>query len=130
VTYLLASSPSSSSPVPVGFVQIGAMLVGAIVKTKEEEEEVKRGEEVRFLSPSCELPALPPGGLARSLWGSSRPRFVLRQLGYFKYGGSTVIALFPPSTVEFDADLLRNSENKLETVVRVRARLSRSFCRD
>ncbi|GAA6036202.1 hypothetical protein JCM8097_006833 [Rhodosporidiobolus ruineniae] len=93
VTYLSASSSSSSPPVPVAFVQIGAMLVGSIVRTGAETPgaQVKRGAE----------------------------------LGYFAYGGSTVIAVFPPGAVQFDADLLRNSQNQLETAVRVGEQIGR-----
>ncbi|GAA5895625.1 hypothetical protein JCM6882_000357 [Rhodosporidiobolus microsporus] len=92
VTYLSTStgSPSSSST-PVALVQVGAMLVGSIVRTVEQGGTVERGGEV----------------------------------GYFAYGGSTVIALFPPGTVEFDEDLLRNSKAKLETAVRVGDQIGR-----
>lgn len=31
------------------------------------------------------------------------------ELGYFAYGGSTVIAVFPPDSITFDEDLVRNS---------------------
>ncbi|KAF7727413.1 hypothetical protein EC973_007577 [Apophysomyces ossiformis] len=39
------------------------------------------------------------------------------EMGYFQYGGSTVIAVFPKDTVIWDADLLQNSEKSLETKV-------------
>lgn len=38
-------------------------------------------------------------------------------LGYFKYGGSTVVCVFPKG-VSWDEDLLKNSEDGLETLVR------------
>ncbi|KAF8826105.1 hypothetical protein HHX47_DHR6000719 [Lentinula edodes] len=41
------------------------------------------------------------------------------ELGYFAYGGSTVIALFPKGVVEFDQDLVKNSEEPIETLVKV-----------
>ncbi|BGP19809.1 hypothetical protein JCM10213_003118 [Rhodosporidiobolus nylandii] len=96
VTYLTVPSPSSSSSensIPVAFVQIGAMLVGSIVRTGAAQTgaSVKRGDE----------------------------------LGYFAYGGSTVIALYPPGTVEWDQDLRRNSEGRLETAVRVGEQIGR-----
>ncbi|GAA6031510.1 hypothetical protein JCM8097_006491 [Rhodosporidiobolus ruineniae] len=53
------------------------------------------------------------------------------ELGYFAYGGSTVIAIFPPGTVEWDEDLLRNSEGRnaegvqLETLVKVGEQIGR-----
>jgi len=31
------------------------------------------------------------------------------ELGYFAYGGSTVVALFEPDMIEFDSDLVANS---------------------
>ncbi|QIX02501.1 hypothetical protein AMS68_008018 [Peltaster fructicola] len=41
-------------------------------------------------------------------------------LGAFRYGGSTVIVLFPPKEVSFDEDLVKNStEQKCETLVQV-----------
>ncbi|XJO72657.1 hypothetical protein BDV3_003749 [Batrachochytrium dendrobatidis] len=38
--------------------------------------------------------------------------------GYFKFGGSTVILLFEEGKVEFDRDLLVNSEQSLETLLK------------
>lgn len=46
------------------------------------------------------------------------------ELGYFAYGGSTVIALFPKGVVEFDQDLVKNSEEPIETLVKVGAWLT------
>ncbi|WWD08045.1 phosphatidylserine decarboxylase [Kwoniella europaea PYCC6329] len=42
------------------------------------------------------------------------------ELGWFQYGGSTTITIFPSkSGVAFDADVVSNSENGMETLVRV-----------
>ncbi|KAI5895059.1 uncharacterized protein SCHCODRAFT_02618486 [Schizophyllum commune H4-8] len=41
------------------------------------------------------------------------------ELGYFAYGGSTVIALFPRGAVAYDQDLLDNSRVPMETLVKV-----------
>lgn len=41
------------------------------------------------------------------------------ELGYFKFGGSTVLLLFEPGVMKFDSDLSRNSAEALETLVRV-----------
>lgn len=41
------------------------------------------------------------------------------ELGYFKFGGSTLVVLFEPGKVKFDADLVDNSSQALETLVRV-----------
>lgn len=43
--------------------------------------------------------------------------------GYFAFGGSTVLVLFQPGTITFDADLLANSVRPLETYVRVGNRI-------
>jgi len=40
-------------------------------------------------------------------------------LGYFAYGGSTVICVFPEGSVKFDTDLEETSAKKLETLVKV-----------
>jgi phosphatidylserine decarboxylase len=45
--------------------------------------------------------------------------------GYFAYGGSTVIALFPKGSVEWDSDLLTNSMAALETKVAVGNRIGK-----
>ncbi|ELR04183.1 hypothetical protein GMDG_06605 [Pseudogymnoascus destructans 20631-21] len=41
------------------------------------------------------------------------------ELGYFKFGGSTLLVLFEPSAMRFDDDLVDNSNGALETLVRV-----------
>ncbi|RKP06624.1 phosphatidylserine decarboxylase-domain-containing protein, partial [Thamnocephalis sphaerospora] len=47
------------------------------------------------------------------------------ELGYFAFGGSTVVAVFPPgSRVQFDADLLANSKLGVETLVRMGERIA------
>lgn len=48
-----------------------------------------------------------------------------QEMGYFQYGGSTVIAVFPKDTVEWDADLLANSEKSVETLVVMGERIGR-----
>lgn len=52
------------------------------------------------------------------------------ELGYFAYGGSTVVCLFPPGLVTFDEDLVRNSQGTpgthgepVETYMKVRSRV-------
>ncbi|GAA5892606.1 hypothetical protein JCM8208_005861 [Rhodotorula glutinis] len=47
-------------------------------------------------------------------------------LGRFSFGGSTTVLLFKPNTVKFDADLLENSRNSIETLVRVGMRIGRA----
>ncbi|KAK8494616.1 hypothetical protein V6N13_029860 [Hibiscus sabdariffa] len=41
------------------------------------------------------------------------------ELGYFSFGGSTVICVFEKDAIEIDADLLANSERSMETLVSV-----------
>ncbi|KAG0239719.1 hypothetical protein BGW41_007519 [Actinomortierella wolfii] len=45
------------------------------------------------------------------------------ELGYFAYGGSTCLLLFKKGAVVWDDDLLKNSHNGLETLVRVGERI-------
>jgi phosphatidylserine decarboxylase len=40
------------------------------------------------------------------------------ELGYFKFGGSTILLLFEEGTMQFDDDLVDNSNGALETLVR------------
>lgn len=39
------------------------------------------------------------------------------ELGYFKFGGSTLLVLFEPGVMKFDEDLVTNSNGALETLV-------------
>ncbi|KAG0343842.1 hypothetical protein BG004_004962 [Podila humilis] len=39
--------------------------------------------------------------------------------GYFAFGGSTIVVLFEPNTIQFDEDLLRSSKEQIEMLVRV-----------
>lgn len=41
------------------------------------------------------------------------------ELGYFKFGGSTLLLLFEPGVVHFDHDMVNNSNTALETLIRV-----------
>ncbi|KAE8848449.1 hypothetical protein PTNB73_02291 [Pyrenophora teres f. teres] len=41
------------------------------------------------------------------------------ELGYFKFGGSTLLLLFEPGQMRYDEDLVDNSNSALETLVRV-----------
>jgi phosphatidylserine decarboxylase len=43
----------------------------------------------------------------------------LDELGYFAFGGSTVVCLFRAGVVVWDADLLDRSARQLESLVRV-----------
>lgn len=41
------------------------------------------------------------------------------ELGYFAFGGSTVVVLFPQDSIQFDKDLLENSNQQLETLIKM-----------
>lgn len=76
----------------VEIVLVGAMMVGSILISVKLNEEVKKGQE----------------------------------LGYFKFGGSTVVLIFKNddkntglAKVEWDGDLVSNSNKRLETLVKV-----------
>ncbi|KAH8832781.1 phosphatidylserine decarboxylase-domain-containing protein [Flagelloscypha sp. PMI_526] len=60
-------------------------------------------------------------GSVRWTGGAKKGEQVKRgdEIGYFAYGGSTIVALFAKGIVEFDEDLLKNSEKPIETLVRV-----------
>ncbi|USW46765.1 Putative C2 domain, EF-hand domain, EF-hand domain pair, EF-Hand 1, calcium-binding protein [Septoria linicola] len=48
------------------------------------------------------------------------------ELGYFKFGGSTILLLFEPGVMKFDEDLITNSSGALETLVRVGMAIGRT----
>ncbi|CAG8470900.1 12620_t:CDS:2 [Racocetra fulgida] len=45
------------------------------------------------------------------------------ELGYFAYGGSTIICLWPKGEIKFDNDLVSNSMASIETLVKVGMRI-------
>lgn len=47
------------------------------------------------------------------------------ELGYFQFGGSTVLLLFEPGVMRFDDDMAGNSAGALETLVRISQHLFR-----
>lgn len=86
---LLAHDRKNDTPLNIACINVGAMLVGSIIETVKQGDQVKRGD--------C--------------------------TGYFQYGGSTVLVLFPPGAVKWDEDLVVNSKKGLETAVRVGERI-------
>ena len=56
-----------------------------------------------------------------SIFLTSKPGPVKRiqEHGYFAFGGSTIILLFEPGKITFERDLIENSNQCLETLVRV-----------
>ncbi|WRT64623.1 phosphatidylserine decarboxylase [Kwoniella shivajii] len=73
-------------------VWVGAMMVGSILTTVEEGQEINRAEE----------------------------------LGYFAFGGSTIVCLFEKGAMKWDEDLLQNGRASIETLVRMGMGLGRS----
>lgn len=47
------------------------------------------------------------------------------ELGYFAFGGSTVLILWEHGKIEFDSDLVENSSQGLETLVKVGSSIGR-----
>lgn len=50
---------------------------------------------------------------------SGKSVFKGQEKGYFKFGGSTVILLFKPGVIQLDSDLLKNTADGLETLVKM-----------
>ncbi|WVW78263.1 phosphatidylserine decarboxylase [Kwoniella bestiolae CBS 10118] len=73
-------------------VWVGAMMVGSILTTVEEGQEVERADE----------------------------------LGYFAFGGSTIVCLFEKGAMKWDEDLLQNGRASIETLVRMGMGIGRS----
>lgn len=49
-----------------------------------------------------------------------------QEIGFFQFGGSTVLLLVPPTPgLEFDDDILANSRQQIETLVRVSMQIGR-----
>ncbi|KAG0019493.1 hypothetical protein BGZ80_005734 [Entomortierella chlamydospora] len=47
----------------------------------------------------------------------------MEEHGYFAFGGSTIVVLFEPDSIQFDEDLLRSSKEQIEMLVRVGMRV-------
>jgi len=48
------------------------------------------------------------------------------QMGYFAFGGSTVMVLFERGSIKFDDDLVKNSKRPLETLVKCNTHLGKA----
>ncbi|KAE8540468.1 phosphatidylserine decarboxylase [Cryptococcus gattii VGV] len=73
-------------------VWVGAMMVGSILTSVDEGQEVERGDE----------------------------------LGYFAFGGSTIVCIFEKDALQWDDDLIQNGRASIETLVRMGMGLGRS----
>ncbi|KAH8548217.1 phosphatidylserine decarboxylase-domain-containing protein [Umbelopsis sp. PMI_123] len=47
------------------------------------------------------------------------------EIGYFAFGGSTIVCIWPPGITQFDQDLIDNSATALESLVRVGDQIGR-----
>ncbi|GAB5589507.1 phosphatidylserine decarboxylase [Umbelopsis nana] len=47
------------------------------------------------------------------------------ELGYFAFGGSTLVVVWPPGKIQFDKDLVLNAQEPLETLTRVGQHIGR-----
>jgi hypothetical protein len=56
-----------------------------------------------------------PSSFPRSLCSPSYAHSAIphRQTGFFAFGGSTIVVVFKPNTVQFDSDLLTNSKHSV-----------------
>lgn len=50
-----------------------------------------------------------------------------QEKGYFQYGGSTLVLLFEPDTIEFDRDLIVDSAEQLEVRVLTGTKIGNSI---
>ena len=86
----------------IAFVAIGALLVGSVNFTVEPGQSVNKGDELGMT-----------GDLYFQLF------IMLFYVGYFAYGGSTIVVVFKAGMVKWDDDLQHNSDNSMETLVRM-----------
>ena len=92
-------------------VCIGAMMVGSILTTVDEGQQIKRGEEFGYFA------------FGRS---DRLTLLVMSLIDHLVTGGSTIVLLFEKGAVEWDEDLIINGQASLETLVRVGMGIGRS----
>jgi phosphatidylserine decarboxylase len=97
-TYELLYSQNVDQSEPVVMAQVGATAVASIVN--------------HFMDYSPKKPKLKYG-----------PKKIFekgQEMGYFQFGGSTLVLLFAPNTIESDSQIVQNSLNGYETAVKAR----------
>ncbi|TRM57435.1 phosphatidylserine decarboxylase-domain-containing protein [Schizophyllum amplum] len=101
---------------PQAINQPGLDILTANVRSVLRVREAHTGAAVAFVAVGALLV-----GSIRWTAGGEEGREIHRGdvLGYFAYGGSTVVALFPRGAVAYDSDLLENSRVPMETLVKV-----------
>jgi phosphatidylserine decarboxylase len=88
----------------IAFVAIGALLVGSVNFTVEPHQPINKGDEV---------------GKMKTIRILIKNSFFCFSLGFFAYGGSTIVVVFKEGMVQWDDDLQHNSDNSMETLVRM-----------
>jgi phosphatidylserine decarboxylase len=87
------------------FVAIGALLVGSVNFTVQTNQIIEKGDEL--------------GNIKKKSFMLLRNSFFSSSIGYFAYGGSTVVVVFKAGMVKWNDDIKHNSDNSMETLVRV-----------
>lgn len=82
--------------------------------------ETQRFGRVAFM----EVGAFGVAGIHQTFSGQQVKR--MQEKGYFDFGGSTVVLVFQPDAIEFDADLLEYSAKGIETLVKVGETIGRA----
>ena len=72
-----------------------------------------------------EVGAFGVAGIHQTYSGKSVQR--MQEKGYFDFGGSTVVLVFQKDAIVFDDDLLRNSADGIETLVKVGETIGHPF---
>jgi len=70
----------------------------------------------------CSIGAMMVGSIVLTTQGGQQVER-MDEHGYFAFGGSTIVVLFEPNSIQFDEDLLRSSKEQIETLVRVGMRV-------
>lgn len=120
-TILLIESPQHGL---VAYVAVGAMMVGSILMTRAAFNGGSGGSEDDSSITKYPIRSdLREGMVKMSPESSSDPNISrMDELGYFAFGGSTIVMLFQPEC-KFDSDLLANSRDQLETLIKVGDRI-------
>jgi phosphatidylserine decarboxylase len=85
-------------------VAIGALLVGSVNFTVKSNQSIEKGDELGRIK-------------KKSIFFYINKYFIY--LGYFAYGGSTIVIVFKAGMVKWDDDLRHNLNNSMETLVRM-----------
>ncbi|KAF8984879.1 hypothetical protein BGZ46_006678 [Entomortierella lignicola] len=70
----------------------------------------------------CSIGAMMVGSIILTTKGGQEVER-MEEHGYFAFGGSTIVVLFEPNTIQFDEDLSRSSKEQIEMLVRVGMRI-------